>query len=717
MRKSLGLTDALAIRRKADPVRGWRTAAALILTFCVLVVVTRLFCKDSLGNSSFWPADGALVAAMLLLPPRLSIVSVAACLAFNISANCFASYTVVDNLLFSTLNVFVSAVAALLTRRFCGAAIDLSRARRLGTFAALSLFAAAVEAGIGEPIKRLAGEPGVDLNDWLQWTLCDSMGLIIATPAILLLVKRRRYLMDFKSTRLERFLLVMLALGGTLAIFSATNRAELFFIYPLLILIAFRAGPVWVLVSVAGVAIISSAFTAHGLGPLATPSATGALLAPDVMQPFLISLIACALPSNNALNEANRAASRLTRLHRLARHAQMDAVAANQAKSQFIANISHEIRTPLNGVLGMTQVLASSDLTEAQRAHLNVIRGSGEVLLGLLNDVLDLSKIEAGKLELEITEFSVQAICSGVHATFSALADAKDVQLIDYCNVSPVTLHTGDPTRVRQILTNLVSNAVKFTEAGSVTVVASNGPDGLTLEVADTGIGIPADKIEKLFAKFEQADASTTRRFGGTGLGLSICSDLVRMMNGSIDVQSTPGVGSTFTVLLPLAARLGAETVQMPVVNNAPAVIERDAAKLRILAAEDNPTNQLVLRTLLAGLDLELFVVDNGAKAVEAWTEAAYDIILMDMQMPVMDGLTAAATIRSRETASARPRIPIIALTANVMAHQVRSYTVAGIDSVVAKPVEFTKLVEAIETVLAASEADETEDVSEAAVA
>jgi signal transduction histidine kinase len=181
---------------------------------------------------------------------------------------------------------------------------------------------------------------------------------------------------------------------------------------------------VWVLFSVAGVAIISSAFTAHGLGPLAKPSPTGALLAPDIMQPFLISLIACALPSNNALNEASRAASRLTRLHRLARDARTEAVSANQAKSQFIANISHEIRPPLNGVLGMTQALAASDLTETQRSHLNVIRGSGEVLLGLLNDVLDLSKIEAGKLELEATEFSAEAICEGLDQISHAMGEA-----------------------------------------------------------------------------------------------------------------------------------------------------------------------------------------------------------------------------------------------------------------------------------------------------
>jgi signal transduction histidine kinase/CheY-like chemotaxis protein len=708
MGKPIDFGNIVKIRREVEPVRGWPTALALIATFCVLVVVTRLFCKDSLGNSSFWPADGAMVAILLLLPPRLRLASLAACVVFNVTANVFAGYNLVDNLLYCSLNVGVSTFTAILTRRFCGAATDLSRARRLGSFAAISLLAVAVEATVGEPIKLLAGEPGVDLNDWVQWTLCDGMGLIIATPAILLLAKRRRYAVNFQSTAGERLLLVILALSCTMLSFATSNRSELFFIYPLLILIAFRAGPVWVLFSIAGTAMIASAFTAHGLGPLTKWSASGFLLAPDVMQPFLISLIACALPSNNALNEQNRAGIRLARLHRRARLAQMEAMSANQAKSQFIANISHEIRTPLNGVLGMTQVLAISDLTDAQRGHLNVIRSSGEVLLGLLNDVLDLSKIEAGKLELEAAEFSIEAICRNVEATFSAVADAKDVRLMARCLVPAGTLYIGDPTRVRQIVTNLVSNAVKFTETGAVTVVASGGPGGLTIEVTDTGIGIPADKIDKLFAKFEQADTSTTRRFGGTGLGLSICHDLVELMGGAVTVSSTPGAGSTFIVALPLATCAGAEAE--PSMSVGPAArAEQDGPDIRILAAEDNPTNQLVLKTLLAELGLDAEIVDNGAKAVEAWKVKDFDVVLMDMQMPVMDGLTASTEIRSIAASTGRARTPIIAFTANVMAHQVKSYTDAGIDAVVAKPIEFQKLIDALEAALAMKESGEVE--------
>jgi signal transduction histidine kinase/CheY-like chemotaxis protein len=372
--------------------------------------------------------------------------------------------------------------------------------------------------------------------------------------------------------------------------------------------------------------------------------------------------------------------------------ARQAADAANQAKSQFLATMSHEIRTPLNGVLGMVQAMARDSLSLDQRDRLKVIGESGEMLLAILNDLLDLSKIEAGKLELEDIEFDLAGLADGVRATFAPLAQAKGLAFCAEIADEAQGLYRGDVLRVRQILHNLVSNALKFTAAGRVDVRIDRADDGLRVEVSDTGIGMSPDQIEGLFHKFVQADSSTTRRFGGTGLGLSICRELCSAMGGAITAESRPGQGSRFTVRLPLAR----VTVAEDALAGDPLAGVALAPALRILAAEDNPINQLVLKTLLAPLGLEPVLVDNGEAAVTAWEAAPWDVILMDAQMPVMDGVTAARQIRRREAETGRAPTPIIALTANALDHQVRGYLAAGMNSFVAKPIQITDLLDAI---------------------
>jgi signal transduction histidine kinase/CheY-like chemotaxis protein len=375
---------------------------------------------------------------------------------------------------------------------------------------------------------------------------------------------------------------------------------------------------------------------------------------------------------------------------------------ANVLKSQFLANMSHEIRTPLNGVLAMAQIIALGELPAVQRERVEVIRRSGEDLLTVLNDVLDLSKIEAGKMEIELGEVDAEALGRSVHAAFGALAQAKK-NLQFTLDVQPRAhgLRRGDSVRIGQILNNLVSNALKFTTEGEVRVVVDgygdDGRDGLRFVITDTGIGIAADKLPLLFQKFSQADGSNTRRFGGTGLGLAISRELAQMMRGRIEVESVEGQGSTFTVTLP-AARL-AEPGEA--VAGAAPVDESDGRALRVLAAEDIPTNQLVLRTIMETFGVELDMVDNGLQAVEAWRREPYDIILMDIQMPEMDGIAATRAIRAAEVQTGRARTPIIAVSANAMAHQVKEYLAAGMDGHVAKPIELAKLHAALEAAVA----------------
>ena len=379
--------------------------------------------------------------------------------------------------------------------------------------------------------------------------------------------------------------------------------------------------------------------------------------------------------------------------------AKEDAEAANVAKSAFLATMSHEIRTPLNGVLGMAQAMRSDDLTAMQGERLDVIRQSGESLLAILNDILDLSKIESGKLELETVEFDLATVVRGALSTFTQLSNSKGLEFSLTVEGAGGT-YLGDPTRLRQILYNLTSNAVKFTEQGAIHVAVTNEAPGLTLKVSDTGIGIAPSVRAKLFEKFTQADASTTRKFGGSGLGLAICRELAEMMGGTIEVESEEGVGTTFTVRLSIP-RLGETPAPEPLSSEVSDAQFETGDEIRVLAAEDNPVNQLVLKTLLHQVGIQPTVVENGAHAVDAWREGQFDIILMDVQMPEMDGPTAARTIRRLERELARGRTPIVALTANVMPHQIVQYREAGMDGHVAKPIEIAALFAAIEAALA----------------
>jgi signal transduction histidine kinase/AmiR/NasT family two-component response regulator len=372
--------------------------------------------------------------------------------------------------------------------------------------------------------------------------------------------------------------------------------------------------------------------------------------------------------------------------------------AANVLKSQFLANMSHEIRTPLNGVLAMADVMARDDLDGRQRQRLGVIRESGELLLSVINDVLDLSKIEAGRLELAEHDFSLDEAAETAVSAFSVMAAQKGLRFGMTVDPEVAGWWRGDSDRIRQILSNLLSNAVKFTAEGAVAARFSRSPSGgLRLTVSDTGIGIAGDKLPTLFEKFIQADNSTTRRFGGTGLGLAICRELTQLMGGAVFARSIEGEGSTFTVDLPL------HRAAMPAEQAAPvsALDALEERKLRILAAEDNATNQKVLQAVMEPLDVHLHIVPDGKQAVEAWREGGFDLILMDVQMPVMDGVEAARAIRAAEAAQGGARIPILALTANALVHQVESYMAAGMDGHVSKPIELTRLYEAIETALA----------------
>ena len=384
---------------------------------------------------------------------------------------------------------------------------------------------------------------------------------------------------------------------------------------------------------------------------------------------------------------------------------------ANRSKSEFLANMSHEIRTPLNGVIGINAALARTELTPEQAKMVDLIATSGETLETLLTDVLDLARIESGHLELKAEAFDLEACLESVVALFETGTRQKALEFNLLVAPTLAGAFIGDVVRIRQVVSNLLSNAVKFTSEGSITLKAIQADDGaVIISVADTGIGFDAEVKARLFQRFEQADGSITRRFGGTGLGLAISRALAEAMEGELDAESVPDVGSTFTLTLNLARAPEGVVVK---VNRPAQARPQEAGAPRVLLAEDHPINRKVVELLFEGTGVELTSVENGAEAVALYEKEAFDMILMDMQMPVMDGLTAIRLIRARELADGSVATPIYTLSANAMPEHAEAAVGAGANGHLTKPIAAASLFAALETALEATGRDPSDNQAE----
>jgi signal transduction histidine kinase/ActR/RegA family two-component response regulator len=383
------------------------------------------------------------------------------------------------------------------------------------------------------------------------------------------------------------------------------------------------------------------------------------------------------------------------------------AEAANRAKSEFLATVSHELRTPLNGVLGIAEVLAHTKLDERQREMVETIRASGGVLEALVADVIDLARLESGNIETRREPFDLEHAVSAAAAPHRIQAERKGVGFVIEVTDSARGAVEGDPDRLRQILANLVSNAVKFTEAGEVRVsVDRPGDDGFVrFTVSDTGIGFGPEFKARMFQRFERADGSNTRRHGGSGLGLAICKQAARLLSGDLVCDSEPGKGSTFvlTLNLPPAGERAAAATPGAAEETEPQPLEGSA--LRVLVVDDHPTNRRVVEMILDQVGAERVSVENGKEALEAYISDRFDVVLMDIQMPVMDGLTATQKIRLMEREEARRPTPVVILSANALPEHVEAGKAAGADRHLAKPISAAALLNVIAEVAAENRA------------
>ncbi len=396
------------------------------------------------------------------------------------------------------------------------------------------------------------------------------------------------------------------------------------------------------------------------------------------------------------------------RLQDTTEQARQDAEKANRSKTEFLASVSHEVRTPLNGVMGLIRLMTDSTLTDEQRHWITLMDDSAQTLLGLLNDILDLSKVEAGRMELDEVTFNIVDEVGQACGPLVAQASAKELTIEVNIHPQLPDAVVGDPAKLRQVLVNLLSNAVKFTPRGGRVGVnvfpAANG--GVSFEVRDTGIGISAEQQTRIFEAFTQADASTTRKYGGTGLGLAISSRLVTLMGGHIRLVSEPGKGSSFGFTLPLQTDAARATDLGPL--SAPMELEHLASRsqtfngTQVLVAEDHPVNELLMREILKKLGCSTVVARNGLEAIAAWKRGGIDLIMMDVQMPELNGLDATQEIRAMENGGFTPpgvalkHTPIVAVTANAMTGDREKCMAAGMDAYTSKPVSPQALTQAM---------------------
>ncbi|MFC5344263.1 response regulator [Brevundimonas staleyi] len=678
-------------------------AWAYVALFCASLLIG-IWSAKQFGAVVMWPANGILLAAFLQLRRRKAIAVLIACFAVNLSSNLVRGDAAPFFWLNAVLNLAEVLIAGVLARRLCGAALDLRRPRRLLRFALGAVTPAVIAVAVViVSVAATTHHYSAEMTAFTaqRYFAMEAIGLLTVTPTLLLLARRHR----FRDTSAiagpkESIALFSLLTAVTLTVFCQSSLPITYLIFPPLLLLVFRVSTTGTALAVLLVTLVGGVATITGHGPATLQRlAVDAELAHvptivrqlNVFYGFLLTMIAVALPVSTIVSERRRMMERLEARTLAAQIARRQAEAADAAKSRFLALMSHEMRTPLHGVMGYAEVLSRRpNLAEDARHQVGEIQKSGAALLTLVEDVLEVSRGDAvvGTDAIDPADLLAQ-----VAAASGDCARAKQLPIHIRVQSGAEAPVLGDRRRLRQILHRLVSNAIKFTSRGQIVLGVEREGAETVFRVTDTGPGVAPGVAPHLFGAFVQADDSISRDHVGAGLGLAVAQRLTHAMGGRIALESTSPAGSTFVVRLPLV--LADTDAVAPAADPAPA---ETGGSARVLIVDDHPTNREVARLMLAPLGCDVFEATDGVEAVEMASSSPFDLILMDVRMPRMDGLAATQAIRALDGAFSRT--PILAVTADAMPEDAARCLAAGMDGHVAKPLTHASLFAAIDAVM-----------------
>ncbi|RZJ44772.1 MAG: response regulator [Brevundimonas sp.] len=681
---------------------------AYVLLFA-LSQVTGHWSAANFSAVTVWLSNGIMVAALLQLHRRPAMMVVTACFAINLFSNVLRGDPGILLWVNALMNMSLTWLVAVQTRRFCGAALDMRRPARLVRFAFIAAASVMVVTAAGISILWAIRHPPLPLllfNAQSLFTV-ELMGLLLVTPVLLLFARAHRFKSTAPASRLEAMaaMTVMVAVSG--AIFWQDQAPLLFLAFLPMLFITLRLSPMLAGTALLIQAAISGVATLTGHGPvnLFDPLPIAGLEAvPDILRrlsiynAFMLAMVATVLPLSTVMSERRRLESRLRARTLAAQEARRRAEDALAARSRFLAVMSHEMRTPLNGVAGFAGLLAArTDLAPDALRQVRHIRESGDGLLMLVEDILDFAR---GDDALSPEPLDLAAVARESLTPSRIAADARGLTLIVDDHLPARARFACDRRALRQTLHPLVANAVKFTEAGEIVVRLDHHADGVVIQVSDTGCGIPPEAMPDLFEAFAQGDASIRRRHSGAGLGLALVARHVARMGGRIEVESAPDQGSTFILHLPLERVVDAATetvetrIDLPVVS--PVETEAERAP-RVLVVDDHPVNREVARIMLQALGCDVVEVIDGVEAIEAVQADVFDLVLMDVRMPRMDGLEATRRIRGLPQGEG---LAIVAMTADAMPEDVVRCLAAGMNAHLAKPVSQASLFDAVSRAL-----------------